>query len=221
MSATHRTKGGRGGSGRRIWIVDGHNVIFAFRELRELQVSGRGDEARGALEEKLRRFACARNEPVLLVFDGQGLQPAPGGSGNPLLQVAYAGPSDGTADGRVIREARSRSGKGQHVTVVTDDRRTLAVELPKRVLHLRVQEFWEKHISPPGDPEEKRVEGDFSDIEREMEERAATTRQELSGRGCAPKKPAAAPPDPKEEMLRRKKERGRLRQERRLKRRPG
>ena len=202
-------------------MVDGHNLIFAIRGLHEMQVSGRGDEARGALVDSLRRFAQSRGEQVLLVFDGSDLQHNPNVFREPFFETVYARSGDGKADDRIIHEATLRSEQGQHVTVVTDDMRTLAVKLPRSVLHMRVQAFWLKHIERAADPEGKPVEGDFSDIERELEARAALEDPVPVVRDDALKRPAPSSAEARPaETIRRKKERGRLRQERRLRRRP-
>ncbi|OLE54833.1 MAG: hypothetical protein AUG74_20520 [Bacteroidetes bacterium 13_1_20CM_4_60_6] len=135
--------------------------------------------------------------------------------------MVYTPRSAGEADDRIIHEARSRAQQGQHVTVVTNDVRTLAVELPKRVLHMKVKAFWLKYIERTADPEGKRVEGDFSDVERAMVARAALAGPEPAVRDRARNEPAAPAAEPAQvERLRLKKERGRLRQERRLMRRP-
>ena len=200
---------------KRIWMVDGHNLIFAIRGLHEMQVSGRGDEARGALVDALRRFAQTRGEQVLVVFDGNELPRNPDVSREPFLETVYTRRSDGGADERIIHEAIRRAEQGQHVTVVTNDVHTLAVRLPKSVLRMKVHAFWLKHIERAADPAAKPIEGDFSDIERELEARAALVRDDALKRP-APSSAEARPA----ETIRRKKERGRLRQERRLRRRP-
>jgi len=205
---------------KRIWMVDGHNLIFAIRGLHEMQVSGRGDEARGALVDVLRRFAQTRGEQVLVVFDGSDLPHDPGRFREPFFETVYTRRGDGGADGRIIREATLRVEQGQHVTVVTNDVGTLAARLPKRVLHVKVHAFWLKHIERAADPASKSVEGDFSDIERELEARAALEKPELAVQDRDGKRPAPPPAEATEaERIRRRKERGRLRQERRLQRR--
>src|SRR5256885_10593047 len=93
---------------KRIWIMDGHNLIFAIRGLHEMQVSGRGDEARGALVDALRRFAQTRGEQVLVVFDGNELPRNPDVSREPFLETVYTRRSDGGADERIIHEAIRR-----------------------------------------------------------------------------------------------------------------
>jgi len=207
---------------KRIWIIDGHNLIFAIGVLQEMQISGRGEEARGGLSDALRRFAQTRGEQVLVVFDGGDRVRNPDVPREPFFEIVYATRGEGNADSRIIHEARLRAEHGQHVTVVTNDVRTLAVDLPKRVLHMRVKAFWQKYIERAADPDGKRVEGDFADIERELVARAALAEPEPAARiPAARKPPASSPESAPAERLPRKKERGRLRQERRLLRRTG
>jgi len=210
---------------RRIWIMDGHNMIFAIPSLHGLQVSGRRDEARRGLEEFLRRFAVRTSERVLVVYDGTDLPSNPGAIRETLFEAVYARRSDGAADDRIIHRARACLEEGHSVTVVTDDVSTLARELPREVRHLGVREYWMRYIEKPVDQDSKQIEGDFSDMEREMEARAAAAEIEPRDRGLAPpavpairRRPAGQ--ETIGERIRQKRERGRLRQERRLKRRP-
>jgi len=205
----------------RIWIMDGHNMIFAIPPLQRLQVSGRREEARAGLVARLETFAVARGEKVLVVFDGNQSPATPGAIKRPLFEAAYTRRGEGVADVRILREARACFERGLVVTVITNDVSTLARNLPRGVRHLGVEEFWLEHLekrrSGMDDGEgDKRVEGDFSDLERQMLEQAAMEE-------------AFQPPDPgtpavatgQEEMpdrLALKREKGRLRQERRLKR---
>ncbi len=217
----------------RIWIMDGHNMIFAIRPLQELQVSDRREEARSGLADRLERFALARSEKVLVVFDGNELPSNPDASRTPLFETVYTRRGEGTADERIIREAGRCLERGLVVTVVTDDVNTLASKLPRGVHHLGVRAFWLKHIEKDAGEIGKRIEGDFSDVEREMMTRAAATEPMLEARESVPP-PArsghgvAASSDPgrgartagegtSHERILRKRERGRLRQERRLK----
>jgi predicted RNA-binding protein with PIN domain len=219
----------------RIWIMDGHNMIFAIRRLERLQVSDRRDEARRGLVDRLRRFARARGEMVLVVFDGNDLPSNPDVIREPLFEAVYARRSDGEADDRIIHEARVCLEQGHRVTVVTNDVTTLAGELPEGAQHLEVQAFWLKYIEPVVGQTDKRVEGDFSDVESEMVARVAVAERGPSAAGSTPpgrtgRNPGASPAwgvqgrgaeqHTMVEAIRRKRERGRLRQERRLKRRP-
>jgi predicted RNA-binding protein with PIN domain len=216
-----------------MWIMDGHNMIFALGELQRLQTSERGEEARSLLIERLETFALHRGERILVVFDGKDRDGPPGDSGARLLQAVYAR-GGGGADRRILDEARRRAGRGEAVTVVTDDIRTLAVDLPRGVRHMRVREFWMAHIEVPLQTDEKPVAGDFSDMERAllaMEQDTAALRPgqgragahrpalEPSGKAAWPERRLIAASRP--EAVLRKRERGRLRHERSLKRRSG
>ncbi len=122
---------------------------------------------------------------------------------------------------------------------MTSDVRTLAKELDSAVTHLSVNEFWSRHISPTPPPNTKEVSGDYSDIEAEFlrrdrlaaAETAPAPRPRRSTGIPAPlpaatkNRPAAKAtikpsPGPSEaaqqEQVRLKRERGRLRQARRL-----
>jgi YacP-like NYN domain len=210
-------------STRRVWIMDGHNMIFASPELRDLQNEGHGDEARRQLVVRLRRFAQTKSVDVLVVFDGNDLPWNPDVPREPFLEVVYAAPREGGADARILRAAGSGRKQGRPVTVVTDDVSTIAGRLPERVDHLGVQAFWLKYADDPAGRTIKRVEGDFSDIERELEALAAVAEPDPRVRRVSGPSRIGAPQSGEEaarERIRRKRERGRLRQERLLKRRP-
>jgi predicted RNA-binding protein with PIN domain len=213
--------------------MDGHNMIFALPELQRFQVSGRREEARAGLSARLERFALARAEKVLVVFDGNRIRSVHDTSPSPYFEIVYTRPGEGVADDRILREARRLSGQGGVVTVVTNDVATLASRLPRAVRHLGVEEFWLKHVekrsAADDDPgHDKRVAGDFSDIESEMLRQAALTEFAVKVRAPGPApggtRPATAgtrasstKPDAAPHRLALKKARGRARQERRLK----
>jgi predicted RNA-binding protein with PIN domain len=201
---------------KRIWIMDGHNMIFAIGPLQRLQVSDRRDEARGALVDRLRRFAHRRGEQVLVVFDGIDLPRHPGAEQEPFLEIVYTRRSEGAADDRILRQARLGRERGLHVTVVTNDVRTLVVDLPKGVVHMDVPAFWAKHIEPPDRAADKRIEGDFSDVERELAALAVPLEPESSRPARVERQPPASEEIARAERMRSKKERGRRRQEHRL-----
>jgi len=134
---------------RRIWIVDGHNMIFAIRRVQRLQVDDHGEEARRQLVERLRRFAQTRRADVLVVFDGIDLPWSSDVLQEPFLEVTFAARGEGGADARIIHAARSRQKQGRRVTVVTDDVSTLARNLPEGVDHLGVQAFRLKYLDDP------------------------------------------------------------------------
>lgn len=211
---------------KRVWLMDGHNMIFAIHGLQRLQRGGRGEEARQALAERLEVFALQRQERVVLVFDGQA-QPASGRNavGDRLFEIVFAQGAAGAADEFILREARRCSEQGLPVAVVTDDVQTLASRLPRGVPRHGVHAFWLEHVEPRPSKDDKRVEGDSSEIEREMLAQAAVSEREHSAREPVPPAPARAlhppPRDAAGERRRQKRERGRLRQERQLKRRGG
>ena len=225
----------------QVWIIDGHNLIFQVPHLKDLQVSGRRTEARRELEQLLLVFASERREEVVIVYDGNSKPGNPDTIQEQFLRTTYSlGFPEEVADHRILYLARQH-GSHQKVCVVTSDVRTLARELDSSVTHLSVGEFWSRHISaaPPGGSKE--VSGDYSDIEAEFLRRdreagpeAAPTPQPRRSRGIAAPppaptmdvatpsgksagKPAAGPSETaQQEQTRLKKERGRLRQARRL-----
>lgn len=101
---------------------DGHNAIFAVPSLHALQVTDRRDEARQALADRLGRFAHARGEKVLVVFDGNELASNPDSTYGPMLEIVYTRRGEGGADDRILVEhaldvlrvglAGPKSGKG-------------------------------------------------------------------------------------------------------------
>ena len=224
-----------------VWIIDGHNVIFAIPRLKHLQTSGSRTAARDELQTHLRRFAARNNFKAVVVFDGNDSEHHTATIQEPLFEAIYARLSDGEADDRIIHEARAYQERGHTVTVVTDDVRTLATDLPHGVRRLDVQEFWRKRIEAQSRAQEKRIEGDFSDLEQAMaareerelakraahEERQAATRaaqaeREAAARGAgsggaaANGRPPMTEQERARERLRLKKEKGRLHQQRRL-----
>ena len=211
---------------KRIWIMDGHNMIFAIPPLRQLQRSERREEARRGLADRLEPFALARGERVLIVFDGNDLASNPYDARKPLFETIYARRGEGAADRRIIHEAKLFLERGHSVTVVTDDERTLAGELPGGVHHLGVREFWLKFIEPEAGEGGKSIEGDFSDVEREMIRAAVAEPVPVPRHLVAPSRAGSPPPpgarrsdETTPERISQKREKGRLRQERRLKRR--
>jgi hypothetical protein len=144
----------------------------------------------------------------------------------------------GGADRRIFDETRRHAQRGAPVTVVTNDVSTLAINLPRGVRRLGVREFWLRHIEGPAGEDHKSAGGDFSDIERALlalDPLAHSPSREWSGGqttrahpgtdGGAAEAATATTPSrplsgtPQTETLRRKRERGRLRHERMVKRR--
>lgn len=213
---------------KRVWIMDGHNMIFAIPPLRQLQRSDRREEARRGLSDRLERFALARGQKVLLVFDGNDQASDPYDARKSLFEIIYARRGEGAADLRILHEVKRLLERGLSVTVVTDDVQTLAGKLPREAHHLGVQAFWLRFIEPEAGEGGKRIEGDFSDVEREMLVRAAVTEPMPEPRRALPPPGAGGSPEAGTRRSRRsmsegiqlKREKGRLRQERRLTRRP-
>ena len=52
----------------RIWIADGHNLIFKFPHLEELQTTDQRRKARQGLEEMLFAFAHRVREKVIVIY---------------------------------------------------------------------------------------------------------------------------------------------------------
>ena len=202
----------------RLWIIDGHNVIFAIPGLERLQVGGRGEEARRVLEEELELFALQRQEQVLLVFDSAERASGRSSGRTRQFEVVFARGSAGAADDYIVAEARRRSDAGLPVTVVTNDVRTLATRLPKGVPRLDVRAFWLAHVEPRPAADDKRIVGTFSDLEREMLAQAASERPAPPRQAGPPESPSPSPRDARRDLLLQKRERGRLRHERRHKR---
>ncbi|HUD70531.1 MAG TPA: NYN domain-containing protein, partial [Dongiaceae bacterium] len=199
----------------RLWLMDGHNMIFAIHDLQRLQVSGSGEEARQGLAERLERFALERRERVVVVFDGHASASGQRSVQGAHFEIVYARGGAGAADEFIVREARRASEAGLPVAVVTDDVRTLATRLPRGVRHQGVRAFWLEHVEPRPRGDDKPVGGDFSDLERAMLAQAAAQERSRPARNPAP---APSPPrqDPGGTRRLLKRERGRLRQERRL-----
>ena len=220
-------------SAGRLFILDGHNILMTFEDLRHLQASDRGEEARGLLQDRIEEFATLRGKRVLLVFDGGGREAAGGGRhehsrlrAGSLFEVVYSR-GDGGADRLILEEARRRAEQGAAVTVVTDDIQTLAMALPRGVRHVGVREFWLAHVDPPPEEDEKPVAGRFADIEEALLAlEPATPVPPRRAPGAAPESATATPRSQplsgealRQEELRRKRERGRRRHDRMRKRR--
>ena len=103
--------------GRRILIVDGHSIIFAWPEMRNLHTR-RNILARDSLIKSLTEYQDFTGIHVAVVFDGQGgkvsEETEPGG-----IQVFFSG-SGQTADD-VIERMVAKYGRENEITVATDD----------------------------------------------------------------------------------------------------
>ncbi|MDD4931960.1 MAG: NYN domain-containing protein [Methylacidiphilaceae bacterium] len=100
-------------------VVDGHSVIFAWKELRELHARSPG-QARGLLAGRLQQIHDAGAWSVILVFDGRfGSRRDRIESSSDDMVIAYSGP-DCTADSMIEAFIAQRKDREQ-VTVVTAD----------------------------------------------------------------------------------------------------
>ncbi|QSR85535.1 NYN domain-containing protein [Methylacidimicrobium sp. B4] len=109
-----------------VLVVDGHSVVFAWKELRELHARS-PNQARHLLTERLRHLHDSGAWSVILVFDGRfGSRPDRIQPASDDMVIAYSSP-DCTADS-LIEGFVARRKDRQRVTVVTADqaeRRTI------------------------------------------------------------------------------------------------
>jgi predicted RNA-binding protein with PIN domain len=156
---------------RNIWIVDGHNAIFAIPVLSALQQSGERPEARRGLESMLRPFAHALTHPLVVVYDGNRLLPNPDAMDTPELRTLYSQPPE-EADDRIAFLAGEARRRGQSVVVVSNDRRSLAPRLAPGVRVMGVTEFQERCLMPASrTPRPEPSREDCADLERHFLER--------------------------------------------------
>jgi hypothetical protein len=156
----------------RVWIADGHNLIFRVPRLERLQTEGRRREARRGLEDLLREFAGRTDEKVIVVYDGNLIDANPDGVREDLLETIYSFPPE-EADDRIVFLARQRLSDGFRVQVITSDVRTLGASLPPDVPRMTWEDFRRRHLVSAQEAPEKVVVGDFSDVEAEILRRAA------------------------------------------------
>lgn len=104
-----------------LFLVDGHNVIHAWPELRvQLRQGGGEAAARSVLAGILRGFGDNRNVSVAVVFDGRGARTELStAESSPGFQVFYSAAGD-TADAVIERFVRS-SAEHYAMTIVTGD----------------------------------------------------------------------------------------------------
>jgi len=98
-------------------IVDGHSVIFAWPELRELH-ERRTSLARDALVRKLRDYQDWTGVRVVVVFDGKGS--AVDASSDPgEIQIFYS--RDGQSADSIVERLASKYGSQYHLLIATSD----------------------------------------------------------------------------------------------------
>ncbi|MBU1700493.1 MAG: NYN domain-containing protein [Candidatus Eisenbacteria bacterium] len=223
----------------RIWIVDGHNLIFQIPHLEELQVTQRRHEARRGLEKIFSRYSMRSGERVIIVYDGNRLEQNPDVVSSEYLETIYTFQPE-EADDRIQYLASQYLSHGCRVRVLTSDLRTLSPGLPAGAVIVSPIDFFKELAGRPENPDEKRIKGDFSDVEAELLKRGGgwpeeeeipppppsglpvrpvPARQKRKTAATVPEKPmpqAAEMSREAREALRKKKERGRRKQQRRL-----
>ncbi len=104
-------------------IVDGHNVIHAWGDLREMAERS-GLAAREELHRRLTTYQDVSGERVVLVYDGKGERVGDGGTrGTDSIQVFYSSAAS-TAD-RVIERLSGKYADRRRITVASNDRAVL------------------------------------------------------------------------------------------------
>lgn len=100
-----------------VLLVDGHSMIFALPELRDLHLH-RTATARHQLIERLVRYQDNSGRSVIVVFDGRGARTTTD-SEETRLQVFYS--RSGQSADSVIERLVAKYGKTHDITVATDD----------------------------------------------------------------------------------------------------
>ena len=102
---------------RRVLLVDGHSIIFAWPELRSLHAR-KGMLARDTLVSTLRGLQDSSEWHVVVVFDGRGIKTSdasePAG-----VQVFYS--RDGQTADSVIERIAATYASRYEITVATED----------------------------------------------------------------------------------------------------
>ena len=102
-------------------IVDGHSMIFAWDDLRELHQRGTA-AARDELRHRLTTYQDVTGEHVVLVFDGKG-EDAQALHEPDGIQVFYSG-GNATAD-QIIEKLAGKYASNRRITVASRDRAVL------------------------------------------------------------------------------------------------
>ena len=153
-----------GSPGRFVWILDGHNLIFASARWGRLHRTGDGQRAREELEEWAESFGRAAGVQPHVVFDGADTATRPARN-LPNLRVSYAGPP-AEADDLIRILANAELQARRSVCVVTSDLRTLGASLGDEIRLLSVPEFRKLHARVVRTPEKWLRSGSLDDVER-------------------------------------------------------
>ncbi len=142
---------------RRLWIIDGHNAIFALPRLCQLQRDGDKQQARHELEALLEPFARSLRRCMVVVYDGNEMLRNPDAGERGGLQTQYSQPPE-EADDRIVFLAEQALGRGESVAIVTNDRRSLCPRLSSEAQVLAVEEFRDRFLhAQRSDGEEKQI----------------------------------------------------------------
>lgn len=154
---------------QRLWIIDGHNLIFALPTTNRLQRNGEGQSARAELERILAPFTRILSRNLVIVYDGNELLPNPDAGEHRGFQILFSQPPEEEADDRIIFLAQQACSRNESVTIVTDDRRTLTSRLPLAAQVVAIAEFRQRYLQAalPSAPDEKEVS---ADTKRELED---------------------------------------------------
>lgn len=126
----------------RVYIVDGHSVIFTTPELRDLHGSGlRGEIARKELIRILTDFQDRNEVSVILVFDGQGVDNKPEPRQEKDIMVIYSRQHQ-SADAVIERLAASYAER-YDINVVSNDRAILDSVSSAGAHAMSVRSMWE------------------------------------------------------------------------------
>jgi len=126
----------------RVYIVDGHSVIFTTPELRDLHGPGlQGEIARKALIRILTDFQDTNEVSVVLVFDGQGMNNKPEPRQDKDIMVIYSRQRQ-SADAVIERLAASYSDR-YDINVVSNDRAVLDSVSVSGAHPMSVRSMWE------------------------------------------------------------------------------
>ncbi len=111
----------------RYLVIDGHSVIFAWSDLRNLHSQNRA-AGRKALADRLQQLHDTTSWRVTLVLDGKLGSVVGTGPRKPADMVICYATADQTADS-IIERLVSASGKAGEITVITaDEAEKLTVE---------------------------------------------------------------------------------------------
>lgn len=202
------------------WIIDGHNLLLTHYDPESDPGSTPNThaEVRQELEEAVERFAVRNRLHACIIFDGiRQPQGHPGTRNDPHLEVLYADPPAEADDLICQRAERCRNDGGLPPIVVTSDRKTLVPRLTGlRVVSssdfFRVLQSVDSSPSS-GKPEfrDPELERMFLELEKDLEPPPAPPEPVARPAPAVP----APRPDPRAGLAA-KKEKGKLKQMRRL-----